>query len=79
MINRNIFNSDTAIDIILSEEWQSLHVEYHREGIRVIGYKENMIKAEVFSAKDNTKFRVRMLIESISDNEERLLRITKND
>lgn len=75
MINRNLFNSDAAFDIVIAEEWQSLAVEYHREGIRVISPKENIIKCEVFSAKENTKFRVRMLIESITDEEERILRI----
>lgn len=77
MMNRNIFSSDTTIDIVISEEWESLAIEYHREGLRVISPKQNLIKAEVFSAKENTKFRVRLLIESISDSEERLLSITK--
>lgn len=74
MMNRNIFNSDATCEIIIAEEWQSLQVEYHREGLRVIS-KDNMIKCEVFSAKNNTKFRVRMLIETISDEEERILAI----
>jgi hypothetical protein len=74
MMNRNIFNSDATCEIIIAEEWQSLIVNYHREGLRVIS-KDNMIKCEVFSAKKNTKFRVRMLIESISDEEERILAI----
>lgn len=74
MMNRNIFNSDATVEIIIAEEWQSLMVDYHREGLRVIS-KDNMIKCEVFSAKNNTKFRVRMLIETISDEEERILAI----
>ena len=74
MMNRNIFNSDATVEIIIAEEWQSLIVDYHREGLRVIS-KDNMIKCEVFSAKNNTKFRVRMLIETISDEEERILAI----
>lgn len=73
-MNRNIFNSDATCEIIIAEEWQSLMINYHREGLRVIS-KDNMIKCEVFSAKENTKFRVRMLIESITDEEERILRI----
>lgn len=75
MINRNLFNSDSACEIIIAEEWQSLAIEYNRQGLRVISPKENMIKCEVFSAKENTKFRVRILIESITDEEERILRI----
>lgn len=74
MMNRNIFNSDATCEIIISEEWQSLMIDYHREGLQVVS-KDNMIKCEVFSAKENTKFRVRMLIESITDEEERILRI----
>ena len=72
MTNRNIFNSDATCEVIIADEWQSLRIDYHREGLRVVS-KDNMIKCEVFSAKENTKFRVRMLIESISDSEERLL------
>ena len=63
-MNRNIFQSDAACDILVTEQWESLRIEYYPSVLRVVS-TDNYIKLEVFSSLNNTAFRIKLLVESV--------------
>jgi hypothetical protein len=64
----NLRLNRSQCELILAHHYEVLRVEYHPEICRVVGY-DNFIKLECFSAQGNSKFRVRIEVESIPDNE----------
>ena len=63
-MNRNIFQSDAACDILVTEQWENLRIEYYPSVLRVVSM-DNYIKLEVFSSLNNTAFRIKLLVESV--------------
>jgi hypothetical protein len=66
MSQKDIKHTRASVDLILSEQWQRYSIEFLPGCCRVTSI-DNYIKAEVFSKPDNKKFRVMIMIESISD------------
>ncbi|HEY7162861.1 MAG TPA: hypothetical protein VH815_16490 [Acidobacteriota bacterium] len=62
----NITKNQAITEVVISEQWESLRIDYNSVCLRVIG-QDNYIKLESFSANGNTKFRVRIEVESVDD------------
>lgn len=68
MSQDNLRKNKVATEVILQHSYEHLRIEYYGECCRVVGH-DAFIKADCFSAKGNHKFRVKIEIESIPDNE----------
>jgi hypothetical protein len=68
MSQQNLRKSETQCEVILTQPYERLVIDYNSECCRVTSH-DNYIKAECFSPKGNSKFRVRIEIESVADDE----------
>lgn len=68
MSQKDLRKSATQCEVILDQHWQRIQIDYNAECCRVTT-PDAYIKAECFSPKGNSKFRVRIEIESVADDE----------
>lgn len=68
MSQENLRKSATQCEVIFQHPYEFLRIDYHSECCRVTSH-DNYIKAECFSPKGNHKFRIRIEIESVADDE----------
>lgn len=68
MSQPNLRKSASQFEVIMENPYDRITIDYNSECCRAIDHA-NYIKAECFSPKGNRKFRVRIEIESVADDE----------
>jgi hypothetical protein len=66
MLKTNIRDSKASVELILSDQNDFCRIEYFGDLVRVIG-RDNFIKLLTYRANHNGSFRVKIEVESISD------------
>lgn len=68
MSQSNLRKQATQCEVVMENNWDRLTIDFNPDCCRIVD-QANYIKAECFSPKGNKKFRVRIEIESVADDE----------